>query len=83
MACPPEAQAFSTLSIGLLANPGTEAARPETSPCSLSEILQAAPTAPTSSSDGSALISLQTVSIAFFAISGTVMPSSLPNLDWW
>jgi hypothetical protein len=81
IACPPEAQAFSTASIGFAASPGTEATRPASSPCLLSEKLQVAPMDPTSMADGGALASLHTPSTAFLTMSGTDMPMSLPNFD--
>ena len=83
IACPPEAQAFSTASIGLAASPGTIAISPESSPCLLRETLQTAPTEPTSIAEGSILISAQTSLTAFAMISGVCMSMSLPNFDWW
>ena len=48
-ACPPDAQAFSTASIGLPSSPGVIAINPASSPCSFSVKLHAAPIDPTSS----------------------------------
>ena len=81
-ACPPEAQAFSTLSMGLPAMPGVSAIRPAIKPCSLREKLQAAATLPTSNAAGSAPICRQAPWMAASRICGTVMPISLPNFDW-
>ncbi len=80
-AWPPEAQAFSTDSIGLPPSPGTIAISPASSPCSLSEKLQVAPIEPTSSAAGSAPISLHTPVTALAMMSGTCMSSNLPNFD--
>ena len=81
-ACPPEAQAFSTDSIGLAAMPGTVATRPESSPCLFNVKLHAEPTAPTSILAGGTLICSQTPVTALDTICGTVMSISFPNFDW-
>ena len=83
IACPPVAQAFSTLSIGLASSPGVMARRPERSPCSLSVRLQTAPTVATSTADASAFTDEQVSSAACRRISGTVIPRSFPNFDCW
>ena len=80
-ACPPDAQAFSTASMGLLPSPGTMAMSPARSPCSFSEKLQVAPIDPTSATPGSTWISSHTPRTARSTISGTVRAMSLPNGD--
>ncbi|HUK11831.1 MAG TPA: hypothetical protein VLW17_00900, partial [Thermoanaerobaculaceae bacterium] len=67
----------------LAARPGTWAIRPESNPCELREMLHTAPIAPTSMADGGTLISLHTPTTAFLMMSGTLIPMSLPNFDWW
>ena len=52
-AWPPEAQAFSTASMGLPSMPGIIAISPASSPCSFSEKLHAEPMVPTSSAPAS------------------------------
>ena len=83
IASPPDAQAFSTASIGLAAIPGTIATRPASSPCSFSVKLQVAPIEATSNADGSAPIEAAVSVTARETISGTVIPISFPNFDWW
>ena len=82
-AWPPEAQAFSTDSMGFASRPGTWATRPARRPCSLSEMLQTAPIEATSRAEAAIPISWQVPVTAFATISGTVMPMSLPKTDWW
>ena len=83
MAWPPEAQAFSRDSMDLPPMPGTMATRPETRPCSLREMLQAAPTAATSTCAVVAPTWARVSRTALFMMSVTVSASSLPNFDWW
>ena len=83
MAWPPDAHAFSTASIGLPPRPGTIATSPDSRPCWLSEKLQTAPIAATSTEAGSA-VTLPHVSVtARDTMSGTETSPSLPNGDWW
>lgn len=78
----PEAQAFSTASIGFAARPGTEATSPASSPWRLSVKPHAAPTEATSIADASTPISPHAPTTAFSIISGTPIAPSLPNRDW-
>ncbi len=55
---------------------------PASSPCWLRVYVHVAPTEPTSTTDGSALISPHTPATDALMMSGTVMPMSLPNSDW-
>ena len=83
IASPPDAQAFSTASMGLAAMPGTIATRPARRPCSLSVKLQVAPMDATSNREGSVGIEPAVSVTARDTISGTVSPMSFPNFDWW
>ena len=80
-AWPPEAQAFSTASIGLASSPGTEATSPARRPWRLRVKPQAAPIEATSISAAATPSSSQAPVTAAAIISGTVMAPSLPKGD--
>jgi len=83
IALPPEAQAFSTVSMGLEARPGTEARSPERSPCWWSAAEQTAAMEAESRSAAVMPSWEQTPAVAAASICSWVRWPSLPNSDWW